>query len=126
MSIEIARNFYLNPDPAVRLNCAQAVLKAFQEEMGLPDQIIEDFKAFGGGRAAFGHCGAVFAADFILGMAGIEHESVNVVAHIESLAGSAKCEEIKSLENLSCLGCVEACVTYVRQILDTQFDPLLN
>lgn len=122
MPVTIGREYFLETDPERKLNCAQAVLKAFQEQLSIPEDMITGFKAYGGGRAPLSHCGAVFAADFVLGMAGIELESVNVVEFIESKAGSVKCEEIKSLGKLSCLECVEQSIAYVSDALKEEFN----
>lgn len=43
------------------LNCAQAVLKGFKEKFA-SDKEIEDYRAWGGGSAKGGKCGALFAA----------------------------------------------------------------
>ena len=73
------------------LNCAQAVLKGFQKEFGISDQEIEEFRAWGGGRAEGGTCGALFAAEHLLRH--IEKESLNKEFGIK--AGGTLCAEIK-------------------------------
>ena len=117
MSVQIATTHFLAKDGHPKLNCAQAVLKAFQHQLNIPDNIIESFSAHGGGRAPEGHCGAVFAAEFIFGLAGILDPEVNAVTHLESLAGSAVCKDIKAAKQLSCLGCVQTCTAYVEEKL---------
>lgn len=118
MPVNIATKHFLAKDGLEKKNCAQAVLIAFSEPLGIPESIIDSFKAHGGGRAPEGMCGAVYAAEFVLGMAGIVDEDTNVVSHLESLAGSAKCLEIKAEKKLSCLGCVEKCTAYVAEVLE--------
>ena len=61
--------FHLLPE---NLNCAQSVLKGFQKEFNITETEIENFRAWGGGRAEGGICGAVFAADRILSQIGKE------------------------------------------------------
>ena len=117
MSVQIATNHFLAKDGHPKLNCAQAVLKAFQEQLDIPDDMITSFSAHGGGRAPEGHCGAVFAEEFIFGLAGILDSETNAVSHLESLAGSASCKAIKEAKQLSCLGCVEVCTAYVEEKL---------
>lgn len=117
MQKTIALQHFLGQEGYEKKNCAQAVLIAFQDALQIPDGIIESFKAHGGGRAPEGICGAAFAADFVLGMAGIVEDEVNVVAHLEQLAGSAKCKEIKAHKKLSCVGCVEQCTQYLAQVI---------
>lgn len=48
------------------LNCAQAVLKGFQNEFQISEKEIEEYRAWGGGRAEGGVCGALFAAERLL------------------------------------------------------------
>ncbi|MFA7230136.1 MAG: hypothetical protein WC071_02585, partial [Victivallaceae bacterium] len=47
-------------------NCAQAVLKFFEDHPSVTVQDIADYKAWGGGRAPEGVCGAIFATGKIL------------------------------------------------------------
>jgi hypothetical protein len=117
MPVGIALNHFLGKDGTEKKNCAQAVLCAFQEPLQIPDGIIESFKEHGGGRAPEGMCGAAYAAEFVLGMAGIVDENTNVVAHLETLAGSAKCKEIKAHKKLSCVNCVEQCTAYLSVLI---------
>lgn len=117
MSVQIATNHFLAKDGHKKLNCAQAVLKAFQEQLNIPENIIDSFSAHGGGRAPEGHCGAVYAAEFIFGLAGVLDADINAVSHLESIAGSSRCTEIKAEKKLSCLGCVEVCTAYVEEKL---------
>lgn len=117
MSVQIATNHFLAKDGYPKLNCAQAVLKAFQEQLNIPESMIESFKAYGGGRAPEGHCGAVYAAEFIFGLAGVLDPEVNAVSNLEAIAGSALCTDIKAAQKLSCLGCVQECTAYVSEKL---------
>ena len=82
-------------------NCVQAVLKVFQEEYSITEEILVEGKAFGGGRAKDGVCGALYA----IGMIDKDLYS-EVEKDFESAAGSLKCSDIKSLEKLSCRECV--------------------
>lgn len=124
MSVSIATNYFLGKNGVEKKNCAQAVLYAFKETLDIPEGIIDSFKAHGGGRAPEGLCGAVYAAEFVLGLAGIVDDGSNVVSHIEKLAGSAKCKEIKENKRLSCLGCVEKSTAYLAEILHGQPDTI--
>lgn len=82
-------------------NCAQAVLKGWQEEYGLSDTIIEEFRAWGGGRAAGGVCGALYAAEFLLQRS---ETAESVSPEFQEIAGSIRCLELKE----SGFPCVEA------------------
>jgi hypothetical protein len=79
------------------LNCAQSVLKGFQEEFKISDQEIEEYRALGGGRAEGGICGAVFAAERLLLQAGKK----SVIEDFRQQAGGLLCTEIKE-KNFTC------------------------
>jgi len=92
--------FHKKPD---NFNCAQAVLKGFQQEFQIQDEVVEAFRAFGGGRAENGLCGALYAANYLMKKVG--SESLN-----ESFAKKAvyeKCKDIKHNKHCSCEECVK-------------------
>ena len=93
-----------------RLNCAQAVFKAFKKENALPDSIIYAAKAFGGGRGPSGICGALYAAGKLISNDEIRDRMRSDFANV---AGSTKCHEIRSLKNLNCRACVALAATLV-------------
>ena len=86
-----------------RYNCAQAVLKAFQELHNVPEEQVAEFRRMGGGRAEGGLCGALYAARVLCqdpeGLAELE-------ARFEREAGSTQCREIRKLKRLKCADCV--------------------
>lgn len=82
-------NFF-HTHPA-NLNCAQAILKGFQQEFDINNQEIDDYQALGGGRAPEGVCGALFAANRLLRQIGKE----SVVEDFQKNAGGVLCTEIK-------------------------------
>ena len=84
------------------LNCAQAILKGFQKEFDITDQEIEEYRAWGGGRAEGGMCGALFAAERLLRQIGKE----SVVEEFNKKAGGLLCSEIKEKQF--------TCTKYVR------------
>lgn len=86
-----------------KLNCAQAVLKAFQEEASIPDSAINEAKAAGGGRAPDGLCGAVHSAKLLASNDFIRDQ---IDRSFIEIAGSTRCYEIRGLKKLSCSGCV--------------------
>ena len=83
------------------LNCAQAVLKGFQKEFNISDSEIEEYRAWGGGRAEGGMCGALLAAERLLQQIGKE----SVVQEFKEQAGSTLCKDIKA-NKFSCIECV--------------------
>ena len=85
------------------LNCAQAVLRAFQTEYSVSYRDIEAASTAGGGRVDGGVCGALYA-----GMSLIDDESTRqqINAEFESQVGSIICSEIKEEGRVSCKECV--------------------
>ena len=80
--------FHVLPE---KLNCSQAILKGFQKEFDITDQEIEEFRAWGGGRAEGGVCGALFAAEHLLRQIGKK----SVVGEFYKKAGGVLCSDIK-------------------------------
>ena len=85
-------------------NCAQAILKKFQSENSISQEMIDSFSAYGGGRAENGLCGALYAAKTLLNDPK-KKEPLN--KEFLKKAGSVKCSEILKLKKLSCADCVD-------------------
>ncbi len=85
------------------LNCAQSVLKGHQEEFQVSDQMIADFKAFGGGRAEENMCGALYAATRLVED---EESRQHLISAFAEQTGSTKCREIRKAGKISCKECV--------------------
>ena len=114
-------------------NCAQAVLCAFSDKLGLDeDKLFRLSEAFGGGMGGTqGICGAVSGMVFVAGMIkskGIDalpetnkKESYAYAAKLmkefEERVGSAICAEIKGKCLLSCDGCIETAVKILEENL---------
>ena len=86
-----------------RLNCAQSVLKAFQESHGLADGVIEGARGMGGGRAEGGVCGALHAATRLTPS---ETVQAGMAERFKVAAGSDRCREIRRAKRLTCEECV--------------------
>ncbi len=112
MSKEEAKAHYLGSGGVGRLNCAQAIIKAFSERYKLDQELIGLFAGHGGGNAPGGLCGAYYAARHIL-----EKHHPEKVAEFEKYfcdqAGSLECKPIRKLKKLSCLGCIEKAADYL-------------
>jgi hypothetical protein len=91
--------FHAQPE---NLNCAQAILKGFQKEFEISNQEIEEYRAWGGGRAEGGMCGALFAAERLLRQIGKE----SVIEDFRQKTGSVLCADIKAKQF--------TCAEYVR------------
>lgn len=85
-----------------KLNCAQSVLKGFQKEFKISDKEIEEYRAWGGGRAEGGMCGALFSAERLLCQLGKE----SVIEEFRQKAGGIRCTDIKEKQF--------TCAEYVR------------
>ena len=114
-------------------NCAQAVLCAFSDKLGLDeDKLFRLSEAFGGGMGGTqGICGAVSGMVFVAGMIkskGIDalpetnkKESYAYAAKLmkefEERVGAAICADIKGKCLLSCDGCIEVAVKILEENL---------
>jgi len=87
--------------PPENLNCAQAVLDAYQSVTGRSVALVADYKAHGGGRAPGGECGALYAACQCAPEAAAALRSAFV-----SKTGSPFCKEIKGAQRIRCAECV--------------------
>jgi len=87
--------------PPHNLNCAQAILKGFQKEFDITDKEIEEYRAWGGGRAEGGICGALFSAERLLRQAG----KPSITEEFNISAGETHCLEIKAI-NFPCIDCI--------------------
>lgn len=86
-----------------KLNCAQAVLKAFQTESGMSDEDIASAADAGGGKAEGGLCGALYATKLLLKNPAIQERFER---DFETRAGALVCKEIRKLKQLPCRDCV--------------------
>jgi len=95
-------------------NCAQAILKAFQQESNIPDELIEEFRKFGGGKAKDNLCGALFAA---LELCKQHPEKQELIKHeFAKVAGSIKCKEILKSKKFACKECVKLAARLLEQL----------
>ena len=85
-------------------NCCQAVLKAFQDVCCIEDAKIEESRAYGGGRAEEGRCGALHAACMLFEC---DKPKDEIETEFIEKPGSHKCREIRSLGKYSCKDCVQ-------------------
>ena len=86
--------------PPEKLNCAQSILKSFQEIFDISEEEIASFNAFGGGDAEGGICGALFAAKHLLK----EHKE-ELENKFKAELGNITCKELKANKK-NCFVCV--------------------
>lgn len=98
-----------------KLNCAQALLKAFQAVSGVSDEELGDYKAMGVGKAPGNVCGALYAARLLLRDADSQAELAEV---FERQAGSTLCREIRGARRLRCRDCVGVAARFIEAHAD--------
>ena len=96
------------PEP---LNCAQAVLYAYQKVSGDAALSISDMKALGGGRAPGGLCGALHTACTVA-----PEKAESLKARFAEITGSVLCREMREANRHSC----EVCVSESAQLLEEE------
>ena len=104
---EIAKNYYING-----LNCAQAVVMAFEKELDIPaDKLKKLIAGFGGGFGRQGLvCGAVSGMTMVLGYLMPDGaEKVQVYKEVKSACdkviektGALNCAELKKMNKMPC------------------------
>lgn len=99
MPVERALNAYQRE----RLNCAQSVLRGFQEHRQLDDEQIAHARHHGGGRAENGRCGALHAALTLADEPAVRDRLRHAFV---TQAGAETCREIRRTARLSCVDCV--------------------
>ena len=87
MRAKKAKEHYLGMNGRKRLNCAQSVVAAFDEN----DPKIGRFAGYGSGKAPDGWCGAASAAAEMTGDKDATEKSFS------ETAGSVKCREIRKI-----------------------------
>ena len=106
-------------------NCAQAVLCAFAEETGLSQECLRKIGAgLGLGMGCMeGTCGALSAAEIILGLVKFEGKPVlkdasTLLERFRKMCGSAICKEIKGRDTGQILCSCEDCVGNAAELLE--------
>lgn len=87
-------------------NCAQALLKGFQAACEVEEKTIESFRAYGGGRAEGGLCGAIFAAEYLRKQQNPPSENSSLVPAFTAKVQAITCRDIRTQKIHSCEDCV--------------------
>jgi hypothetical protein len=111
MPIEKTLQAYKNE----KLNCAQSILRGFQDKKAVAEDKILAARALGGGRAPEGLCGALYAA---MELAKSPDSSKTLADAFIQNAGSDKCREIRKLGKLTCEGCVRLAAEQLARVID--------
>ena len=94
---------------AENYNCAQAVLAHFKQ----PAETVAEFKAFGGGNAPEGICGALYAARHILNDDAKFRQLCDEFA--AQTGGALTCRALKSEAKFPCMQCVDLAAELVEK-----------
>lgn len=96
-------------------NCAQAVLKTFQDEAGFSNELLVRADSIGGGRAPDGVCGALYATKVLV-------NDISMVALITeqfvARTGSHECNYIENSGKITCSQCVRLAAKLVEPHLN--------
>ena len=106
MPVRSAVHSYTNE----RLNCAQSILKAFQEQKNISSDEISAARKLGGGKADNGTCGALHSA---LRLLDDPEKKESVRKSFVEVAGSEQCREIRAQNLISCQQCVEIAARFL-------------
>ena len=108
------------------MNCCQAVLAAYADELGMPVEILKQLGAgFGSGMGGMdGTCGALCVAEMVLGLKNCKNGPVTkqakqIHAAFTQKSGASICRELKQMTNgrplCSCDDCVRNAVDAVEE-----------
>ena len=100
------------------LNCAQAVLDAYQAVTGKHVAHVADFKPFGGGRAPENECGALYAA-----CQAAPESAAAIRAEFAKTAGATSCRVLKRELHFPCKECVALAAGLLEQHQRTPTPP---
>lgn len=95
-------------------NCAQAILKTFQQEFNVDEYAILDASLNGGGRAEGGRCGALHAAHQLIGDKNFQQK---IDSDFIAKGGSVLCREIRRDKVMGCKECVILAAECVQETL---------
>jgi len=91
-------------------NCAQAIAAAFSKDA----LDIENYRAFGGGRAPENTCGAVYAGASLLN----KEQSETFKKAFRQQTGALKCRELKRDKKVPCKDCIKISAELLNKIMD--------
>ena len=110
-------------------NCAQAVLMAYQDELGLDTDTIKKLgSAFGTGMGGMkGTCGALVGANIVLGMLNTSEiaskfHAKDITDEFIELSGAITCQDLKGIKTHQVLCSCEDCIRHSIDLLDKKLE----
>ena len=110
-------------------NCAQAVLMAYQDELGLDTDTIKKLgSAFGTGMSGMkGTCGALVGANIALGMLNTSEiaskfHAKDITDEFIELSGAITCQDLKGIKTHQVLCSCEDCIRHSIDLLDKKLE----
>ena len=110
-------------------NCAQAVLMAYQDELGLDTDTIKKLgSAFGTGMGGMkGTCGALVGANIALGMLNTSEiaskfHAKDITDEFIELSGAITCQDLKGIKTHQVLCSCEDCIRHSIDLLDKKLE----
>lgn len=103
-------------------NCAQAVVCAFADKIGIDEQLCRAVaSSFGAGMGNMeGTCGALTGAAIVLGMAQ-KRGMARIMAKFQQRNGATQCKQLKGVETGCVLRPCDDCVTDAVEFLEEEF-----
>lgn len=111
MKTKIAEELYHGKEG---YNCAQAILKTFQQEFKVAESTIIEASEKGRGRAEGGKCGALYAA---LELAKTKEQQHKLNYAFMTNGASLSCKEIRKARKMTCKECVRLAAKEIQNIL---------
>ena len=108
-------------------NCCQAVIMAFKDELGIPEQDIRKLgAAFGGGMATMeATCGALVGAGIALGLMKYEDKPIRsnakqLITDFKEMSKATSCKDLKGIDTGVMLTSCEDCMKNAVKALASQ------
>ena len=114
--VDIALKYFRKPPGYY--NCAQVVLKAFQEDYQISNDDISEFAKYGNGKAPNGLCGAYFAG---LELLKSKPELIEeFTTRFQEKSDNLTCYDIRSKDSMSCKNLVRLAVRLLDELTTKQ------
>ena len=100
-----------------KYNCAQAILKTFQDDYSVSQDLIDSYKKKGFGKVEGNICGALYALKELLQS---EEQFEMAQNRFAEEAGSPRCKEIRKKKYATCKDCVAIAARIMHDLKDNR------